>query len=290
MAKILGLVGLLTVPPVLYWAAGPGVYPAVNPDTGGPTGASLLDSTLGIVFILLLLPRGLERQQIANAQINKVVLGLYGAELVIYLFMGHHNTSHRWPSQFLGLACLLPWTVAMPAYFRSFDWPCHSLQWLKSFLFWWLVLLASGWFAFLPGVLDHLKFTDGLVAHSHLAMAGFVSSMNLFLLTSILEEDGECLNIRWAFFAWQIGLALYIVAMGIAGWCEGNDPSFTIIPGPARNLLYALRLFGGALMFSASVNWLTAVTRKLRTKPAMMAETTPDELRPALTTAVLIAQ
>src|ERR1035437_2773097 len=30
-AKIIGLVGLLTVPPVLYWAAGPGVYPAVNP-------------------------------------------------------------------------------------------------------------------------------------------------------------------------------------------------------------------------------------------------------------------
>ena len=277
VAKIIGLIGLLTVPPTLYWAAGASVYPAVNPNTGGPTGASLLDSTLGIVIILLLLPRGLERRQKASSRINKVVLALYGAELVVYVFMGHHNTSHRLPSQFMGLACLLPWMVVMPAYFQSFEWPRHSRRWMLSFLFWWMILLASGWFVFLPGMLDHLKFTDGLVAHSHLAMAGFVSSMNLFLLTNFLEEDAEYLNCNWAFYAWQIGLALYIVSMACAGWFEGRDPSFTIIPGDIRKLLYSIRFIGGILMFSASVNWLITVTRRLNTQP--------EESAPALSTA-----
>ena len=129
-----------------------------------------------------------------------------------------------------------------------------------------MVLLASGWIAFLPGVLDQLKFTDGLVAHSHLAMAGFVSSMNLFLLTSFLEEDGESLNTTWSFFAWQTGLVVYIVSMAIAGWCESLNPSFTIIPGSLRNLLYSARLLGGILMFAASVNWLIGITRRLRGK------------------------
>ena len=45
------LIALGAVPFVLYWAAGPGVYPAVNPDSGGPTGASLLGSTLGVIAI-----------------------------------------------------------------------------------------------------------------------------------------------------------------------------------------------------------------------------------------------
>jgi cytochrome c oxidase cbb3-type subunit 1 len=144
---------------------------------------------------------------------------------------------------------------------------------MMSFLFWWILLLASGWFAFLPGMLDRLKFTDGLVAHSHLAMAGFVSSMNLFLLTNFLEDDAECLNGNWAFYAWQIGLALYIVSMASAGWFEGRDPAFTIIPGDIRNLLYSIRFIGGILMFSASVNWLIAVTRRLN---ARQEESAPE--------------
>ena len=51
-AKIVGLIFLLSVPVTLYWAADPKIYPPANPDTGGPTGASLLESTLGIVSVL----------------------------------------------------------------------------------------------------------------------------------------------------------------------------------------------------------------------------------------------
>ena len=56
MIKTTGLALLFLVPLVLYWSADPRVYPPVNPATGGPTGASQLESTLAIVAILLMLP------------------------------------------------------------------------------------------------------------------------------------------------------------------------------------------------------------------------------------------
>jgi len=57
-AKLLGLALLLIVPCVMYIASSPNFYPAINPDTGGPTGASQLESSLIIVAILLMLPFG----------------------------------------------------------------------------------------------------------------------------------------------------------------------------------------------------------------------------------------
>jgi hypothetical protein len=49
---------------------------------------------------------------------------------------------------------------------------------------------------------------------------------------------------------------VYIALMTIAGWAEGTDPAFTIVPGLARNLIYALRLLTGVLMLTASFDWL----------------------------------
>src|SRR3569833_2329838 len=48
-ARVMGLIALLPVPIALHVAANPNVYAAVNPSTGGPTGASQLESTLGVV-------------------------------------------------------------------------------------------------------------------------------------------------------------------------------------------------------------------------------------------------
>jgi len=42
IAKISGLLLLLAVPILLYIAASPNLYPSINPDSGGPTGASQL--------------------------------------------------------------------------------------------------------------------------------------------------------------------------------------------------------------------------------------------------------
>ena len=61
--KIGGLGLLLLVLFLIYVAANTAIYPPVNPDTGGPTGASQLESTLVIIAILLLLPFGLSSRK-----------------------------------------------------------------------------------------------------------------------------------------------------------------------------------------------------------------------------------
>jgi len=44
----------------------------------------------------------------------------------------------------------------------------------------------------------------------------------------------------------------------IAGWIEGEDPAFTIVPGLARNIIYIIRLLTGVSMLAGSVEWLMA--------------------------------
>ena len=115
----------------------------------------------------------------------------------------------------------------------------------------------------LPGVLDHFKFTDGLVGHSFVAMAGFTSSLIVFIMVHLLGEDGWIFNRPRSFYLWNGSVAGYVVLMTIAGWHEGFNPAFTIVPGFARNTLYVLRLLTGVLMLAASVDWLVDATRLL---------------------------
>ena len=63
------LLGLLAVPPLLYGAADPAVYPAVNPHSGGATGTSLLGSTLALIAVFGVLPRLLRLEKIRPAGI-----------------------------------------------------------------------------------------------------------------------------------------------------------------------------------------------------------------------------
>jgi cytochrome c oxidase cbb3-type subunit 1 len=51
--------------------------------------------------------------------------------------------------------------------------------------------------------------------------------------------------------------------MFAAGWREGFDPTFTIVPGAARTVLYILRLVAGAVMLAASLDWLIDATTLL---------------------------
>jgi len=263
-AKVFGLVLLLSVPATLYWAADPKIYPPVNPDTGGPTGASLLESTLGIVSVLLILPYGCGRKLRGGNEIVFAAWGLFAVEIGLSLALGRDNASHRLPMQFLGLGSLLPWIVLMPSYFKSFNWPAKSRLWLNALLFWWGILLASAWTIFLPGLLDRFKFTDGLVGHSHMAMAGFVSSLNILLLVTLLGEQKRAFDSRWAFVAWQGGALGYIVAMFFAGSIEGRNPAFNFVPGGMRDLIYLFRLACGALMTAAVLNWFWRATEMNR--------------------------
>src|ERR1039457_5291829 len=123
---------------------------------------------------------------------------------------------------------------------------------------------------FLPGVLDHFKFTDGLVGHSFIAMAGFTSALLIFVMVQLLGEEGWIFNRTWSFYVWNGSVLAYVVLMTAAGWREGFDPTFTIVPGMARNILYVLRLLSGALMFAATFEWFIGATKLLR-EPASVS-------------------
>lgn len=256
--KAIGLLLLLPVPFVLYYAAGPGVYPPINPSTGGPTGASQLESSLGIVLILLLLPMGLlpRRKNIwfGASWLLLLLHGIYCAAL------GRADASHHLPIQYISFASLVIWAPLVALYYKCFEWPAHAKRWLRATLAWWSLLVIVGLVQYFPGMLDHYKFTDGLVAHSLMAMAGFTTSL-LVLLAILLLGEGESadwLNRSFAFWTWHTGTAVYVVLMLVSGWIEGSAPEFTFMPGALRNILFTLRLLAGTLMTIASADWLMA--------------------------------
>jgi cytochrome c oxidase cbb3-type subunit 1 len=263
-AKLLGLVLLLIVPIVMYIASSPGYYPAINPDTGGPTGASQLESSLIIDAILLMLPFGLTRRKSGQSRIIAIAWAIMIAEFVLCFALGRADISHHRPAQFLSLGSLLVWIPLTPAYYAAFEWRANTRRWRIAFLCWWSALVLTGWIFFLPGILDHFKFTDGLVGHSLLAMAGFTSSLLIFVLVQLLGEGGWIFNRARSFYGWNIAVLAYVLLMSSAGWREGFDPTFTIVPGAARNAVYLLRLVVGLVMLASSLDWLIDATTLLR--------------------------
>jgi cytochrome c oxidase cbb3-type subunit 1 len=254
-AKLLGLALLLTVPIAIYIASSPNLYPAVNPDTGGPTGTSQLESSLIVVAILLLLPFGLVRRKSGRSWPVAASWTVLAAESFLCAALSRADISHHNPVQFLSLGSLLLWLPLTPAYYAAFEWRPATRRWRTAFLWWWALLLVSGWVLFLPGVLDHLKFTDGLVGHSFVAMAGFVSALLIFVMVQLLGDGGWIFTRTWSFHVWNWSVLAYVVVMSVAGWLEGSNPEFTIVPGAARNTLYVLRLATGVLMLVASLEW-----------------------------------
>jgi len=269
-AKVLGLVLLLAVPVLLYIASSPHYYPAVNPDTGGPTGTSQLESSLAIVAILLMLPFGLSRRKPEKARSVSASWLVLAAESILCAALGRADLSSHSPAQFISLGSLLVWVPLVPAYYAAFEWNANTRRWRNAMLGWWALLVVSGWIMFLPGILDHYKFTDGLVGHSFTAMAGFVSALLIFAMVQLMGEDGWIFNRDWSFAAWNAGVLAYVAVMMVAGWLEGSNPEFTIVPGFTRNLLYTLRLISGLVMLAASLEWLaSAALLKRESEPAM---------------------
>ena len=256
IAKLLGLAILLAVPFAIYVASSPNLYPAVNPDTGGPTGASQLESSLIVVAILLMLPFGLARRKKGSLWPVAASWAALVAESALCVSMARGDTSHHSPAQFLSLGSLLLWLPLTPAYYEAFEWHANTRRWRSAFLWWWGGLLVSGWVLFLPGVLDYFKFTDGLVGHSFTAMAGFLSALLIFVMVQLLGEDGWIFTQTRSFHAWNWGVFAYVAIMSLSGWFEGSDPAFTITFGPLRNVLYILRLATGVIMLAASLEWL----------------------------------
>jgi cytochrome c oxidase cbb3-type subunit 1 len=66
--------------------------------------------------------------------------------------------------------------------------------------------------------------------------------------------------------------------MMVAGWLEGSDPAFTIVPGMVRNLLYVLRLVTGLLMLAASLDWFVDASSLLRESAPIAPNVAREEI------------
>jgi cytochrome c oxidase cbb3-type subunit 1 len=91
-----------------------------------------------------------------------------------------------------------------------------------------------------------------------------------------LGDDGWIFSRMRSFLLWNLSVIAYIVLMTVAGWREGFDPAFTIVPGILRNVLYTLRLITGFLMLLASLDWLVDASALLR-KPVPVSIEVPQE-------------
>lgn len=254
VGPVLLLALLATVPPVLYWSSGRSVYPPVNPHSGGATGTSLLGSTLGIIGIFGLLPHLLSLPPSAGAPGTRRFWGAFGVSVLICAALNHGHVSHHAIGQVLGLGVLLAWIPLLISHLREFAWTEGSRVWLRTAGLWWALLVVQGFLAFLPGFSERLKFTNALVSHAHLAMAGLVTAMNLVMLQEL--TPGRRLSSRRDFLAWQAGCVIQVVVLLILGWREGGNPGGLFLSGPFEQAGYALRLGGGLLMAGAALSWL----------------------------------
>ena len=268
LLRLCGLIVLAAVIPTWFWASSTSVYPAVNPDSGGPTAGSLLGSTLFVVLLLIIAAK------IFGTSLSGKWLRICGMmlafDLAIFGMFGSGNNTHRSLFQVALLAALLPWPALLVSYFRRSQLPPASHGWLKSTLGWFALLTFTGWLSFLPKVLDSWKFTNGLVAHSHLAMAGFVTCFNFFILTSLGEQFSPRSR-RW----WNLATFTYVVLMWIAGTLEASNPGFTIIPTLGRTLLYAGRAAVGAVMLVISIIWWRSSLRAVCSEALVSQMTLP---------------
>lgn len=246
LARALLLLALLAVPNLLFWAAGRDVYPAVNPHSGGATGASLLGSTLAIIAIFGALP--------ALLRVPGRQAWWYWAALAAsaggFLAADHGDASHHAPGQIAALAVLLPWAGLLPLHLRRFAWQAAARPWLRAALAWWAVLVVTGFLVFLPGWSERLKFTNALVAHAHLAMAGLVTSLNLAILRQLRGGGTE-----HGFWLWQGGCLVQVLALAALGWREAADPAALFLGDAWTQAAYGVRFAGGGAMLLASLAW-----------------------------------
>jgi cytochrome c oxidase cbb3-type subunit 1 len=257
------LLVLLVSPFSLFWTAGADVYPPIDPESGGATGHSLLASSLGILAIFGMLPIMLRMSLRKTATPwRRIYLGCFVLSVGAWALLGHGNASNTELSQVFGLGVLLLWVPLLWGYYRAHDWPAPLRPWLGAFLFWWGFLTVSGFISFLPGVLDLMKFTNGLVAHAHLAMAGMVGAFNMLVLGSLGEAKARD---PWAdgaaFLLWQLGTLIYVLSMLVQGVREGLDPTVLFGANTVTSILYSIRLFAGVLLLAANLRWLWKLER-----------------------------
>jgi cytochrome c oxidase cbb3-type subunit 1 len=263
LGRALLLLALAAVPPLLALAGRPSAYPAVNPDTGGPTGASLLGSSLAVVAMFLVTPPLLGLRRKGRSDGWKLA-ALLAAHAVALGLVGGGDHSHREPVQVLALASLLPWAWLVPRELARYRWPEGGRRWLAALLAWGGLLLAASLVGFLPGVLDRQKFTHLLVAHAHLAMAAFATSFAALVLVALAPASAAPppLAAPVPFALWHGGAAFHLAALAGLGWLEIADPGSMFRPSMAADALLAVRWLAGAVMLAAALGWLGRALRR----------------------------
>jgi cytochrome c oxidase cbb3-type subunit 1 len=206
---------------------------------------------LFVVGLMLLLPR-----VAAVSRREKKSRGIWIFFAVSWLVFGVTEalggTHFDW-LQIGALLLLLPWAWWIPRDWAGFAWPEGSNVWRGAMLGWWGLLVVSGLLMYQPGVLDHLKFTQGLVAHTHLAMAGFTTSFCALLLVLI---TGRRIGGAWSVALWHAAVLGMIVTLALMGWQEGEGPSWMLAHPVWREWGLVIRAAFGLLMLSVSVIWL----------------------------------
>lgn len=255
--KALGLLVCASSPVVLFITAGGEVYPPIDPSSGGATGHSLLASTLGIILIFGLMPwllRVPARRRAATRV--KVFTAAYVLSFGVWALIEHGNASNESINQVLGLGVLLAWIQLVVWYHRGFDWPVGLRFWQYAFYAWWGLLTIDGFITFLPGILDVLKFTNAMVAHAHLAMAGMLSAFNMLVLGSLGPwQDRDPWLDRSSFWCWQLGTLAYVAVMTVEGVREGLHPHVLWSANGNTQAFYIIRTLAGLLMLFASIRW-----------------------------------
>ena len=254
VARALALAVLLPVPGVFYWSTSAAVYPAVNPDSGGATGAALLGSTLGIISLYLALPHllGLRPQRS-----GKGAVWALGASCLVFAGVERGHESHHSIAQVVALGTLLLWVPLLPWFWWRHTWPKDARTWLGAAAVWWGLLVVTGWLTFLPGISERLKFTHALVGHAHLAMAGLVTSVNAAILIVITGRSGG----GRVFALWQIGCILYVGTMLALGWREAEHQAELFRSEAWTQVWLGGRWLGGLAMTAAAGKWLLTLIR-----------------------------
>lgn len=249
-ASLVGLVGLAVVPVSLVFAASPSVYPPIDKTTGGPTGSSLQGSALVVVGLMLMLPRVCAIAK--PVRHGRGIWWFFGISWLVFGVTEAMGGSHFDAHQIGSMLFLLPWVWWLPRDWANFDWPEGSKVWRSAMFAWWGLLVISGLLMYQPGVLDQLKFTQGLVAHSHLAMAGFTTSFCALLLVLI---TGSRIGSACSVMVWHGAALAMVITLATMGWIEGDGPSWMLQQPAWREIGLVLRALLGLLMFGVSVLW-----------------------------------
>lgn len=251
MASLAGLLGLALVPVSLVFASSPAVYPPIDRTTGGPTGSSLQGSALLVIGLMLLLPRIITGHPRHGR--NPAVWMFFAVSWLVFGVTEAMGGTHRDPHQILSMLFLLPWVWLLPRDWKGFDWPQGAAVWRRAMFGWWGLLVISSLLMYQDGILDRIKFTQALVAHSHMAMAGFTTSFCALLIVLLMRRPiGGGLSVP----AWHAAALMMIITLATAGWLEGAGPHWMADPPAWRIAGFALRAVCGAVMLAASAHWL----------------------------------